>query len=378
MKVIKYSFAKFALLFQNAAQSGVLLLLSSAVALLLVNLGCEKDYNDFLHLRIELFNIDLSLHHWINDFLMAGFFFLVGMEIKREMWEGHLATKTQRFLPFVAAIFGVLCPVLIYCGFNWNNEIAMRGWAIPAATDIAFALGVFSLFGKGIPTSLRVFMTALAIIDDLIAVIIIALFYSEALNLWYLLGAVILLLMVYLLSKYLSNAFYALISLVLWYLVLRSGVHATIAGVALGLVMPMNKVIEQSLHPWIIYIVLPVFAFANSGLSLVGINWYQLNNITLGIALGLFLGKQIGILGIVVLLIRFKVVMMPHKANFLQFYGVAVLCGIGFTMSLFVGMLAYEPYPKIMQEVQLGVMGGSLLSAIYGAILLKISHREKR
>lgn len=384
--------SNFGLLFQAAAEKGVLLLIGMICAMIMCNSTLKPIYEGILHQEFSLAlgknYFTMPLHAWVNDFLMAIFFWMIGMDIKREMIEGHLSTWSQRLLPFVAATFGVLTPMLIYYYFNWSDALGVRGWAIPTATDIAFALAMFALFGSSLPVSLRVFLAALAIIDDFIAVIIIAIFYTESLSLVYILYSSIILLLLRLITKNinLSMSGYMLAFILLWYCFLSSGVHASIAGVVLGFSVPLKahmsdisplKHLERMLQPYSSYFILPVFAFANSGLSFEGINVDAiLNNVTLGIILGLFFGKQIGIFGIVYIMSRLGIAKLPANANLLQFYGVSVLCGIGFTMSLFISILAYSNTPLIA-EAQLGVLCGSALSVIWGFLVLYIARYLK-
>jgi NhaA family Na+:H+ antiporter len=390
--VIRRSFSQFALFFHHAAEKGILLLVAAIAAIIIANSPFAAIYHHFLESNFAIlsgaFAVKLSIHTWINDFLMAIFFFLVGMEIKREMLEGNLASRDQRILPVTAACFGVMVPAIIYCYFNARYSIGMRGWAIPSATDIAFAIGMLSLFGKDVPVTLRVFLTALAIIDDLIAIVIIACFYTKAFQINFIFYAVVILYFIKLLNKagIIFIPLYITFGLLLWYCFLRSGIHATIAGVIMGLFIPLNHpfkknyspliIIEKAIHPFVAYFVLPIFAFTNCGLDLSLLNLDMLtSSVTLGIVLGLFLGKQIGVFLPVYLLIKFKICSMPQKANFLQFYGIAILCGIGFTMSLFVGNLGFGNYLDYINQMQLGVLTGSLLSIIYGGIILSLASR---
>ncbi|WP_039458110.1 Na+/H+ antiporter NhaA [Candidatus Jidaibacter acanthamoebae] len=392
--MLQRRFSKFALLVQDAAEKGILLLLATIMALIVANskyFGCYQDIlNQTFSIVYGKHAFELSVHAWINDFLMAIFFFLVGMEIKREMIEGNLASKEQRILPVICAMFGVLIPVLIYISFNYNDPVKVKGWAVPAATDIAFALGMLSLFGRNVPVSLKVFLTALAIIDDLMAVVIIALFYSNNLDLSFLLYIGFICCLIVFLAKagLVSVPLYLALGIGMWYCFYKSGIHATIGGVVLGFLIPLYrngnkedsplKDLEQGLHKLVAYVILPLFAFTNSGLNLSGLSFASMkDSIPLGIILGLFFGKQIGVFLSGLLLIKLKICRMPDRAGYLQFYGVAVLCGIGFTMSLFVGILAFEHHPKDLSLVQMGVLTGSLLCSIYSAIILQISKLRK-
>lgn len=373
----------FRILFNDAAEKGFLLISSCILALLLANSDYAYLYSEFTSYKLNLGFEVFSVSHFVNDILMALFFLLVGMEIKREMITGHLSRNDQRILPVIAAIGGVIGPVIIYALLNYSDYPASRGWAIPAATDIAFALGVLALFGKHLPTSLRVFLTALAIIDDLIAVLIIALFYSNGLNVEFLVGAAFCIAVLYLLNKakVMSISLYLLMGAALWYMVFYSGIHATVAGVLLGLLVPLSvrgssplKTLEKHLHPYVLYLILPIFAFTNSGVNLAGFDVDRIcNTVSLGIILGLFFGKQIGISLFTYIFYKLKLVRLPENATLLQFYGVAVICGVGFTMSLFVGTLAFYGYDEVVDNMKIGVLIGSLLSAIFGGIILFIA-----
>jgi len=326
----------------------------------------------------------LSIELWINDGLMAIFFLMVGLEIKREVLAGGLSSWSQRALPGFAAAGGMLVPALIYIAVNWGNPQTLAGWAIPAATDIAFALGVLSLLGKRVPTSLKVFLAALAILDDLGAVTIIALFYSTGLNMPMLLASFVTLAVLIVMNRMGVRRLlpYLLLGLLLWFFVLQSGVHATLAGVALALCIPLGKpeeearspllFLEQKMHYWVAFAVVPIFGFANAGVSLSGITLGNLvDPVPLGVALGLFAGKQIGVFLAAVLAIRAGLAALPEGSNWAQLYGVALLCGIGFTMSLFIGNLAFPGIPHLIDEVKVGVLLGSILSAIGGVIVLR-------
>jgi NhaA family Na+:H+ antiporter len=323
---------------------------------------------------------------------MAVFFLLVGLEIKREMIDGELSSWSRRALPGIAAIGGMIVPALIYVGFNWGDGQTLRGWAIPAATDIAFALGVLSLLGSRVPVSLKLFLTALAILDDLGAVAIIAVFYAGELRLSMLAGAGVTLLLLTALNiagwqrlwPYLG------LGLVLWYLVLQSGVHATLAGVALACVISLRRTpgrpeaaesplirLEHALQPWVAFAVVPVFGFANAGVSFSGLSGSALfGPVPLGIAAGLFFGKQLGIFVFAWAAIRANLAELPANATWLQLYGVAVLCGIGFTMSLFIGLLAFPTSVELQEATKVGVLAGSFASAAIGAAILSVSRAE--
>jgi NhaA family Na+:H+ antiporter len=320
---------------------------------------------------------------WINDGLMAIFFLLVGLEIKREIREGELAARDQALLPCIAALGGMIVPAVIYAALNWGDAQQMRGWAIPTATDIAFALGVLALLGSRVPVALKVFLTALAIIDDLGAIVIIALFYTHGLSLESMvLAAVALAVLLALnLMHVVRVSVYVLVGIALWVFVLKSGVHATLAGVAIAMAIPMRNPkdpeqsplidLENKLHIWVAYGILPLFAFANAGVSLAGLSFTSLfETLPLGIAIGLFLGKQVGVFGATLLAVKSGLSRMPEGTTWPQIYGAALLAGIGFTMSLFIGTLAFNA-PEQAAQVRLGVLGGSLTSAIVGYLFLR-------
>ncbi len=377
----------FTLLFKNAADKGILLLIGAALALILSNTkyGAFYDilFNGEFRLYFEEHEIPFTIHHFINDFLMVIFFFLVGLEIKRELLVGHLSTTSQRILPVTCAIAGVLCPALIYYAFNHNNEIALRGWAIPTATDIAFALGVFAFFGKHLPMSLKIFLTALAIIDDLIAILIIAFFYSDGITEAYLPLILLSGILLYYLNKQeiTHPIVYAIMGGVLWYLFWEASIHTTVAGVMLSMFVPLNtsksknsplETFEKMLSPVVAYFILPLFAFANSGIIIDSINYDTFfNTVTLGIVLGLLIGKQVGITGSAWIMTKLNIAKLPEKATLGQFYIVSVMCGIGFTMSLFIGELAFGGNNDYTASMKIGVLLGSLFSAILSAALIK-------
>jgi NhaA family Na+:H+ antiporter len=373
------------------SSGGMLLVLAAALAMVLVNSPLAGLYQLLLdtpvEVRIGALRIAKPLLLWINDGLMALFFLLVGLEVKREMLEGELSRLEQILLPGVGAIGGMAVPAAIYGALNWHDPIALNGWAIPAATDIAFALGVLALLGKRVPTSLRVFLMALAIFDDLGAVVIIAMFYTADLSFTALAiagGAVLVLLILNLLGVTRLSA-YMLVGLVLWVSLLKSGVHATLAGVVLGFAIPLRDPrnpdrsplhrVEEGLHQWIAFGILPLFAFANAGVSLAGVTLTTLlQPVPLGIAAGLFLGKQLGIFLSCGLLIRLGWARLPAGASWTGFYGVALLCGLGFTMSLFITSLAFEiggPGSPVVGD-RLGILLGSGLSALGGYLVLRL------
>lgn len=364
----------------SESAGGIVLMGAALAAIIVANSPMASLYFAALH---SVWG-GLSVELWINDGLMAIFFLMVGLEIKREVLAGGLASWGQRALPGFAAAGGMLVPALVYIGINMGNAETLSGWAIPAATDIAFALGVLSLLGKRVPTSLKVFLAALAILDDLGAVTIIALFYSTGLNLP-MLGASFATLAVLVIMNRMGVQRllpYLLLGLLLWFFVLQSGVHATLAGVALALCIPLGTrqeearspllLLEEKMHYWVAFAVVPVFGFANAGVSLSGITLGNLlDPVPLGVALGLFVGKQIGVFVAAALAIRSRLATLPEGSNWLQMYGVALLCGIGFTMSLFIGNLAFPGAPHLIDEVKVGVLLGSILSALAGVALLR-------
>ncbi|XOV80681.1 MAG: Na+/H+ antiporter NhaA [Aestuariibacter sp.] len=374
--------------FHHEAAPGVLLVAAAFLAMILANSPLENIYHAFLNLPVVMqfgtFEIAKPLTLWINDGLMAVFFFLVGLEIKRELLAGHLSQPSQVVLPAIAAIAGIIFPALFYLWFTNGDDIAANGWAIPAATDIAFALGLFILFGRSLPITLKLFLLSVAIFDDIGAIVIIALFYSQDLSAFSLIvaatGLAALLVVNRLQVRF--QAVYIMIGIVVWAAVLKSGVHATLAGFALAWFIPLKlrnsngkrmlPHMEHALHPWVAFFVLPVFAFANAGVNILNVSMETLfNPITLGIVAGLFLGKQIGILGSCWLAVKTGIARLPKGANWLQMYGVCLLCGVGFTMSLFIGSLAFEGMAASYQlSVKLGVLLGSLLSAVVGALVL--------
>ncbi len=371
----------------HEAAGGIVLLIAALIALVIDNSPLSPLYDALLDtpmtIRIGALALDKPLLLWINDGLMAIFFFLVGLEIKKEMLAGALSDTKAAALPFLAAVGGMIAPACVYGLINAGDHTALRGWAIPAATDIAFAVGVLALLGPRVPPALKVFLLALAIIDDLGAIIIIALFYTSDLSLsaLALAGLGIALLMALNLSGVTRLAPYVLVGIFIWVCVLKSGVHATLAGVVVALAIPLraagsapysplNKV-QAALHPWVTFGVAPLFAFANAGVSLEGFQLAKLvAPIPLGIALGLFIGKQIGIFGAAWLAIRAGVARMPEGATWLQLYAVGIIAGIGFTMSLFIGSLAFID-PARAADVRIGVLGGSLVSAVVGYLLLQ-------
>ena len=378
----------FARFFAHESAGGVVLAAAALAALAVSNSAWGDAYRALLALPGEVriggdaLVLAKPLLVWINDLWMALFFFLVGLEIKREFAEGELASPRQALLPAAAALGGMAVPAAIYAAINHADPVALRGWAIPAATDIAFTVGILMLLGARVPASLKVFVTAVAIIDDLGAIVVIALFYTEQLSAPALAAAGLgsLLLLVLNRARVMRVEAYALVGLLVWLAVLKSGVHATLAGVVTALAVPVRdgaggsplERVEHGLHPWVAFGVLPVFAFCNAGVSLAGASWATLAQpIPLGIALGLVAGKAVGVLGTSWLLIASGIGERPAQATWTQFAGVAVLCGIGFTMSLFIGSLAFEGQgPAYELQLKLGVLGGSLVAALLGSAIL--------
>ncbi|MEW6256630.1 MAG: Na+/H+ antiporter NhaA [Pseudomonadota bacterium] len=372
----------------NASSGGIVLMAAAAAAILIANSPASDLYFGVLKSYIG----PLSVLHWINDLLMALFFLLVGLEIKREVLQGQLSRWSRRVLPGVGALGGMVVPALIYVAFNAGDPQTLRGWAIPTATDIAFALGVLSLLGSRIPSSLKVFLTALAIIDDLGAVLIIALFYTSDISLPALAAAAALVAVLVALNRFRVHVLwpYLLIGAGLWVSVLLSGVHATIAGVVLALTIPAGPApadeaaphsplhrLEHGLHHWVVFLIIPIFGFANAGVRLIGLDMSVLwDHLTLGVALGLVAGKAIGVFGAAMLAIRFGLTDMPMGAGRLQMLGIALLCGIGFTMSLFIGMLAFADNELLQQEVKIGILAGSLVAGLAGWLLLRFAPRQ--
>ena len=380
----------------SESAGGIVLALAAIVALVVSNSALAPHYREFVGLRgeVRIANDSLVLSKplllWVNDLWMAVFFFLVGLEIKREVLAGELASVKSASLPVVAALGGMAVPALIYVVLNRGDAVALRGWAIPTATDIAFALGILMLLGSRVPASLKVFLTAVAIIDDLGAIVVIAVFYTADLSLAMLLAAAVGIVLLAALNraKVASVGPYVVIGLLIWVCVLKSGVHATLAGVVTAMAIPLTgkgehasplETTEHALHPWVAFIVLPMFAFANAGVSLQGVSLATLaRGIPLGIAAGLVVGKAVGVGGAAWLLMRLTRSDLPAGATPRQFFGVCVLCGIGFTMSLFIGGLGFAGLdPAYATEVKLGVLGGSLLSGLIGTALLLAPGRAR-
>jgi len=379
--------------FKLEASSGLLLLFSAIIALIISNSELSSLYfntlEKYLFIGINNFGLKLTVIHWINDVLMAIFFFFVTLEIKREFLQGELSNKKQAILPIIAAVGGMLVPALLYVFINYGNSETLNGWAIPSATDIAFSLGVLSLLGSRVPLSLKVFLTALAIIDDLGAIIIIALFYSGDLSIKYLSLMLLALIILLILNRFNVKKIlpYLIVGLFLWEFTHQSGIHATIAGVLLACTIPHRKKdkdfsllikLEHAISPYVAFGIMPLFAFANAGVSLDGLTFGSLlNKVPLGIVLGLFVGKQLGVFVFSYISIKLKIAQMPNNSNWLNFYGVGILTGIGFTMSLFVGNLAFIENIQYMNGVKIGVLSGSLLSTVFGYLLLLIFSKKK-
>lgn len=375
--------------------SGILLIGAMVLAMSLANSPLSGFYYDFQHLnagvRIGDLALEKSLLHWINDGLMAVFFMLVGLELKREVMEGQLSSLSQVSLPGIAALGGMIVPALVFYVVNMNGpDVDMRGWAIPTATDIAFALGILSLLGPRVPPSLKLFLMALAIMDDLGAIIVIALFYTVDLSVTSLTVAGLAIATLVLMNRFgvVRIAAYMLVGGVLWISVLKSGVHATLAGVILALAIPLKtkskeesplKVLEHSLHPWVAFMILPLFAFVNAGVDISGISLEKLfASVPLGILLGLFVGKQLGVFMFSWVWIKLGLARKPDQAGWLMLYGVSVLTGIGFTMSLFINSLAYEGMGELYGSAdRLAVLLGSVASAVVGYLILRIAIRNR-
>ena len=372
------------------ATGGLVLMASAALALIVANSPLAPSYFHVMKAHLG----PLSVLHWINDGLMAVFFLLVGLEIKRELLDGQLRTWPDRILPGVAALGGMILPAVVYIVVNSSSPSTLRGWAIPAATDIAFALGILALLGPRVPISLKIFLTALAILDDLGAVVIIAVFYTANINANALLGALFVLGLLRGLNAfgYQKLTPYLVLGAVLWVLMLKSGVHATIAGVLLALTIPLRPTpgrpeavdsplhrLEHALAPWSAFLVIPIFGFANAGVSLVGISSQMLfDPVTLGVALGLFVGKQVGVFGAVAVLVHLGWARRPAHAEWAHVYGIALLCGVGFTMSLFIGVLAFTDQPDLEAKTKIGVLAGSLTCMAVGALVLRLAPSATR
>ena len=391
--MLNYLSSPFKWFFKLEAASGLVLLISAVIALIISNSNFSSLYfetlQSYLFIGINNIGLKMSLHHWINDALMAVFFFFVTLEIKREFIQGELSSPKQALLPIIAAIGGMLVPALIYIYINFGNGDTINGWAIPSATDIAFSLGVLSLLGSRVPISLKVFLTALAIIDDLGAIIIIAFFYTGDLSIQYLSLLLLTFIALLILNKSGVKKFlpYLILGLILWFFTYQSGVHATISGVLFATVIPHRKnneeyslltKIEHNISSYVAFGIMPLFAFANAGVSLDGINLESLlSPVPLGIVLGLFVGKQIGVFLFSLISIKLKIAELPSNANWASFYGVGILTGIGFTMSLFIGNLAFVENIEYIDGVKIGVLAGSLLSTLIGYSLLVLTTKNR-
>jgi len=378
------------------SSSGIILIVVTILALILQNSALSHLYTGFLHTPVEVrfgaLHIAKPLLLWVNDGLMAIFFFVIGLEVKREVMEGHLSSLSQITLPGIAAIGGMLVPALVFIAFNNGAAFEMNGWAIPTATDIAFALGILSLLGNRVPVSLKIFLMALAIIDDLGAIVIIALFYTSELSTMSIsiAGAALLVLFIMNRMNVAKQAAYILVGIILWVSVLKSGVHATLAGVALAFMIPLHSKdengkpfsmahhMEHSLHAWVAFFILPLFAFVNAGVDLRGISLEEMGGmVPLGIMAGLFIGKQVGVFGFSWIAIKLGIASLPKDATWKTLYGVAVLTGIGFTMSLFVDTLAYNDTKMFHFADKLAILLGSLFSGLMGYFVLKMATKEK-
>ena len=387
--MINYISKPFKWFFKLEAASGLFLLFAAIIALFISNSNLADLYfstlNKYIFIGINNFGLKLSVIHWINDALMAIFFFFVTLEIKREFLQGELSNIKQALLPIIGAVGGMLIPALFYIVINFGDSETLNGWAIPSATDIAFSLGVLSLLGKRVPLSLKVFLTALAIIDDLGAIVIIALFYSGDLSIKYLILMLAAFIILLLINKFDIKKFlpYLIVGLFLWDFTHNSGIHATIAGVLLATTIPHRKKekdfsllikVEHAISPYVAFGIMPLFAFANAGVSLEGLSFASLlDKVPLGIVLGLFVGKQLGVFIFSYVSIKLKIAQMPNDTSWYNFYGVGVLTGIGFTMSLFVGNLAFVENMQYMDGVKIGVLTGSLLSTLFGYFLILLT-----
>ncbi|MEP1537117.1 MAG: Na+/H+ antiporter NhaA [Paracoccaceae bacterium] len=375
--------------FNHEASGGILLMAAALAAMIIANSGLAPAYEAFLNAQFSVLLNGEGLSKpailWINDGLMAVFFFLIGLELKREMLEGKLKNPRDVALPGIAAVGGMALPAVVFVFINWNSPVNLPGWAIPAATDIAFALGILALVGSRAPASLKVFLLTLAILDDLGAIVIIALFYTAELKIDYLFLALLPLVgLLWLNFKGAHRVAPALLlGAIMWYFVLKSGVHATLAGVVTAFCIPLKDKwgksplhsLEHGLTPYVLYLIIPIFAFANAGVVLKGMTFGDLfAPLPLGIAAGLIIGKQVGVFGLAMLMIKTGLAKMPHGANVLHIYGIACLAGVGFTMSLFIGGLSYGD-PTMMNDVRLGVLSGSIVSGIAGYIALMIASR---
>ena len=390
--MIKNLSKPFIWFFKLEAASGLILLIAAILALIVSNSNFSDLYfhilEQYLFIGINNFGLKLSVHHWINDLLMAIFFFFVTLEIKREFIQGELSNLKKALLPIIAAVGGMVIPAAFYVAVNFDNVVTLNGWAIPSATDIAFSLGILSLLGSRVPISLKVFLTALAIIDDLGAILIIAFFYSGNLSILYLGLILITFIFLLVLNKFGIKVFlpYLLIGAFMWYFTYKSGIHATIAGVLLATTIPhrikekdfsLLIKLEHSISPYVAFLIMPIFAFANAGVSLDGLSLSSLlQPVPLGILLGLFFGKQVGVMMFSFLAVKLGAAQMPDNSSWLSLYGVSILTGIGFTMSLFVGNLAFVENLEYIDGVKIGVLSGSLLSTVCGYFLLLFTSKK--
>ena len=390
--MIKTLSKPFKWFFKLEAASGLVLLIAAIIALFISNSIYSEIYfttlEKYLFIGINSFGLKLSVHHWINDLLMAVFFFFVTLEIKREFIQGELSNIKKALLPIIGAVGGMVVPALFYIIINFGNSETINGWAIPSATDIAFSLGILSLLGSRVPISLKIFLTALAIIDDLGAILIIAFFYTGDLSISYLSLILLSYLLLLVLNKFGTKQFtpYLLIGAFMWFFTYKSGIHATIAGVLLASTIPhrikdkdfsLLIKLEHAISPYVAFIIMPLFAFANAGVSLEGLTFSSLLlPVPLGILLGLFFGKQLGVMLLSFFAVKFKIAQMPADSNWLTLYGVSVLTGIGFTMSLFVGNLAFIENTQYIDGVKIGVLAGSLLSTLFGYLILLLTSRR--
>ena len=390
--MIKNLSKPFKWFFQLEAASGLVLLIAAIIALVISNSSLSNLYfdtlNQYLFIGINNFGLKLSVHHWINDLLMAIFFFFVTLEIKREFIQGELSNLKKALLPIIGAVGGMVVPALVYVFINLGNSETLNGWAIPSATDIAFSLGILSLLGSRAPISLKVFLTALAIIDDLGAILIIAFFYSGDLSISYLSLILISYILLLTLNKFGVKKFipYLIIGAFMWFFTYKSGIHATIAGVLLASTIPhrikekdfsLLIKLEHAISPYVAFMIMPIFAFANAGVSLEGLSLNSLlEPVPLGILLGLFAGKQVGVMVVSFIAVKFGVAQMPDKSSWLSLYGVSILTGVGFTMSLFVGNLAFAENIQYIDGVKIGVLAGSLLSTVFGYFILLYASKK--
>ena len=377
------------------AAGGIILMFAAMAAMVIANTPLATHYQLLIDtpvaVQVGAFKIAKPLLLWINDGLMAIFFFLIGLELKRELLEGELSSKANVILPGIGALGGMLIPALVYVAFNQGDPVAMKGWAIPAATDIAFALGILTLLGSRVPVSLKIFLTSLAIFDDIGAILIIAIFYTEKISFGALAIVALSILVLFILNKKRieSRSIFRIIGVVMWVAMLKSGIHATLAGVILAMFIPMKshdnpefsplKTMEHDLHSAVAYIILPIFAFTNAGVRVMGMSADQLwHSVPLGIALGLFFGKQLGIFGFVWAAVKLKLIKLPSAFSWKALYGIAALAGIGFTMSLFIGSLAFEETGvNLLFDERLGIVLGSLFSGLVGYFVLRNSLPER-